>query len=43
MSEGATTRGTWRRLQGYAKPYRGLLAVAAVAMALEAAVSAGIV
>ena len=43
MSEGTATRRTWRRLQAYAKPYRGLLVVAAIAMALEAAVSAGIV
>ncbi|AXA84070.1 lipid A export permease/ATP-binding protein MsbA [Lysobacter oculi] len=43
MSEGAATRGTWKRLQGYAKPYRGLLVLAALAMALEAAASAGIV
>ncbi len=43
MREGASTRGTWRRLQGYAKPYRGLLVLAALAMALEAAASAGVV
>ncbi len=40
MSEGAAPRATWRRLQGYAKPYRGLLALAALALALEAAASA---
>ncbi|MBE2211861.1 MAG: lipid A export permease/ATP-binding protein MsbA [Xanthomonadaceae bacterium] len=43
MSEGAATRRTWRRLQGYAKPYRGLLGIAALAMLLEAAVSTVIV
>lgn len=43
MTETSSPRATWRRLQAYAKPYRGLLAIAAVAMALEAAVSAGIV
>ena len=43
MNETATTRGTWRRLQGYAWPYRHLLALAALAMLLEAAVSAAVV
>ncbi|SIR03495.1 lipid A export permease/ATP-binding protein MsbA [Solilutibacter tolerans] len=43
MSEGAATRSTWRRLQGYAWPYRGLLAIAALALVLEAAVSAAVV
>lgn len=43
MSEGTSTRQTWRRLQGYAWPYRTLLAIAALAMVLEAAVSAAVV
>lgn len=42
MSDGASTRDTWRRLQGYAKPYRWLLAIAAVALALEAAAGSAI-
>ncbi|RMH94889.1 lipid A export permease/ATP-binding protein MsbA [Lysobacter pythonis] len=43
MSEGGDPRGTWRRLRGYAKPYRGLLVAAFLAMALEAGASAAIV
>ncbi len=43
MSEASATRATWRRLQGYARPYRGLLVVAALALALEAAASAAVV
>ncbi len=43
MSEGAqTTRETYRRLLGYAKPYRGLLAAAFLGMLLEALSSGGI-
>ena len=40
MSEDTSTRATWRRLQAYAKPYRWLLVMAALALALEAAASA---
>ena len=42
MSEGTSTRATWRRLQAYAKPYRWLLVMAALALALEAAASAAV-
>ncbi|MDO4709642.1 MAG: lipid A export permease/ATP-binding protein MsbA [Pseudomonadota bacterium] len=33
---------TWRRLQGYARPYRAFLLLAALALALEAAASAAV-
>ena len=42
MSEETSTRATWRRLQAYAKPYRWLLVMAALALALEAAASAAV-
>jgi len=42
MTEDDAKRNTWRRLQGYARPYRGLLAAAFLGMALEAAASGGI-
>ncbi|MBS0214543.1 MAG: lipid A export permease/ATP-binding protein MsbA [Proteobacteria bacterium] len=43
MTEGAhTTRETYRRLLGYARPYRGLLAAAFLGMLLEALSSGGI-
>lgn len=44
MSDGtsATPTQTYRRLLGYAKPYRAWLGVAALAMGLEAATSSGI-
>ena len=42
MSEDTSTRATWRRLQAYAKPYRWLLVMAALALALEAAASAAV-
>ena len=40
MSEDAT-QATYRRLRRYARPYRGLIAIGILAMALEAAASAG--
>ena len=40
MSE-APTSSTYRRLRAYAKPYWGLIAIGMLAMALEAAASAG--
>ncbi|PJK14812.1 lipid A export permease/ATP-binding protein MsbA [Lysobacteraceae bacterium NML07-0707] len=42
-SSTVASRKTWRRLQGYARPYRGLLLAAAAAMLLEALVSAAVV
>lgn len=42
MNEETSTRATWRRLQAYAKPYRWLLVMAALALALEAAASAAV-
>lgn len=42
MSEETSTRATWRRLQAYAKPYRWLLVMAAIALAVEAAASAAV-
>ncbi|MDO5609588.1 MAG: lipid A export permease/ATP-binding protein MsbA [Pseudomonadota bacterium] len=42
MNAASTPRQTWRRLQAYAKPYRWLLAAAALALALEAAASAAV-
>ena len=42
MSEETSTRATWRRLQAYAKPYRWLLVMAALALAVEAAASAAV-
>jgi subfamily B ATP-binding cassette protein MsbA len=44
MTEGKppTPGQTYRRLLGYAKPYRGWLGIAAIAMLLEAAASSGI-
>ena len=40
MSEDST-KATYRRLRRYAAPYRGLIAIGILAMALEAAASAG--
>ncbi|PJK10972.1 lipid A export permease/ATP-binding protein MsbA [Lysobacteraceae bacterium NML08-0793] len=43
MTETAAVPGkTWRRLQGYARPYRAFLLLAALALALEAAASAAV-
>lgn len=38
---GDATQATYRRLRRYARPYRGLIAIGILAMALEAAASAG--
>ncbi|PJK08206.1 lipid A export permease/ATP-binding protein MsbA [Lysobacteraceae bacterium NML120232] len=41
-SSQSTPRSTWRRLQGYARPYRAFLLLAALALALEAVASAAV-